>query len=96
MVYWFERGIDYWRRSQVHYVALRRGYRILDKKGHGEPIVNRIFAKRGDYTSYLAKPHIYETQEHSRPYGIHRLIFMAVLLNLILPLSGLLYDNHMW
>ena len=38
---------------------------------------------------------LYEPQEHSRPYGMHRLILIAVLLNLILPLSGLLYDNHM-
>ena len=38
---------------------------------------------------------LYEPQEHSLPYGMHRLILIAVLLNLILPLSGLLYDNHM-
>ena len=38
-------------------------------------------------------PHIYEQQEHSRPYGMHSSMLLAVLLDFILPLSGLLYDN---
>ena len=39
-------------------------------------------------------PHIYEQQEHSRPYGMHSWMLLAVLLDFILPLSGLLYDDH--
>ena len=71
MICWFGCGIDYWRRSQVHYVASRRGYRILDKKGHGEPIVDENLQNAANTQDNYTNRTDYEPQEYSVSDGMH-------------------------
>ena len=70
---------DYWRRSQtwfqspsLNYVASRRGYRILDKKGHGETIVDENLQNAANTQHNSANRTDYEPQEYSAPDGMHR------------------------
>ena len=69
---------EYWRRSQtwfqsptLKYVASRRGYRILDKKGHSEPIVDENLQNAANTQDNYTNRTDYEPQEYSVSDGMH-------------------------
>ena len=63
------------------------------KKAIVKPIVDEYLQNMATTRDNDKRRISYERQEHSRPYGMHGWMLQAVLLDLILPLSGLLCDN---